>query len=160
MNLKELFRGTNGETSQNIAWTYTRLKECYELMDSSAQSIEVRTLSRKRLSNLHEIGAGLPEEDTFSSIDSVQSSLSLIRTALASEDVKTSTSASFSQQTKINSLPESSEKNYLLALLALRGDTGNQGCLNALRFLERAIGEEPSNIIYRTLAEAIHRAVD
>ena len=137
--------------------SYARLKECHELVADLAPSGEVRQLSAKRLDSLEAYPVDIGLTDTG---DSVQTSISLIREALSIEDVGTPLDSVFPRQSEINSLPESPLRQYFLALLSLRGNTGNQGCINALRYLERALASEPANIVYRALYEAIADAID
>ena len=160
MNLTELLGGSSGASSENTVWLYTRLKECYELTVASTSSNEVRTLVNQRLDNLTAIGESFPDTGLTDTGNTVQSSVSLIREAFSIEDDSAPLNSGFPRQLEINALPESPEKQYFLALLSLRSNTGNQGCLNALRYLENAINQEPANIIYRTLAEAIHGAIE
>ena len=160
MNLANLLGGNESVSSDAATWLYIRLKECYESILLSADSDEVRSLTKQRLDNLNKIGRGLQDTGTTDTGNTVQSSLSAIREALSVEDVSVPINSGFPRQSEINALPESPEKQYLLALLSLRGNTGNQGCVNALRYLESAINQDPANIVYRTLAEAIHDAID
>ena len=161
MNFTGLFGDNNDSRPEIAVWLYTRLKECYELTAESATSEEVRILAQQRLRNLISISEGLPDSTaiTYTGI-TVQSSVSMIREALSNEDDSVPFTNGFPRLSEFNALPDSPVKQYFLALLSLRSDTGNQGCSNALRQLESAMNQEPWNIIYRTLAEAIYDAVD
>ena len=160
MNLTEMLGSSSGASSETMVWLYTRLKECYELIIDSADSNEVRALAKQRFDNLTAIGDGFFDIDLTDTGNTVQSSISLIREALSIEEDNAPLNSGFSRQSEINALPESSEKQYVFALLSLRSNTGNFGCLNALRYLENAISQEPANIVYRTLAETIHDAIE
>ncbi|MCL2672278.1 MAG: hypothetical protein FWF10_09640 [Clostridiales bacterium] len=155
MNLSELL-GVSGASAENAIWLYTRLRECYELAANTADSAEARNLAHQRLHNLRRFGEGFPDTGLTDTGKSTQTSLSVIRETLSLEDERGSLNTPFPRQAEINALPESAEKLYLLALLSLRGDNGAQGCANALQYLEGALSLEPANIIYRTLAAALH----
>lgn len=160
MDLAGSLGDTHGASSDNANWLYLKLRECYESILDSSDSVEVRTLVMQRLNNLRSIGGELSDAVITDTGKTVQSSISTIREALSVESDSTTLNSNFPQQSEINALPESPEKQYFFALLSLRSSTDNQGCLDALRYLESAISQDSENIIYRTLVEIIHDAID
>ena len=71
--------------------------------------------------------------------------------ALSDETIGGSISSVFSKQAEVNTMPESAEKNYILALLALRSGMNDEGRIAAINYLIKAHEESPNDPRIRTL---------
>ena len=71
--------------------------------------------------------------------------------ALSEETIGGVISSVFSKQAEVNAMPESAEKNYILALLALRSGMNDEGRIAAIDYLIKAHEDSPNDPRIRTL---------
>ena len=125
------------------------IEECYSLSIKSVNNEIAKNLISDRLRNSKKIEKNIQYQ---SKPDSVQEKFTLALLELSSESIGGSPSGFFSKQSDVNDMEECAEKNYLLALLALRSEMNEEGRIQAGKYLDRALAQSPNDPRIRTLA--------
>lgn len=133
------------------------LKECYTLaaqyeVNSTAQEI-LRSRGRK-ISIPH---GYIPDSNNITLPYSIQQAVSNVLYALTMEDAVGMASDSFRLQHEISAMPNCGDKEYLLALLALRNGRNESQRLEALRHISLALSYSPNDPRYIALADILQQ---
>ncbi len=133
-----------------------QLKECYELAALYANDEMAKNVLHKKIKRIE-----IPEDCYMSDQDDAvyhESEMQIISDAmyeLALEGNVSSSDTGFKYKEKIDSLPESGEKEYVLALLSLRKGTTESNRIEALEHLTAALSYAPNDPRLLTLARVL-----
>lgn len=124
------------------------LKECYSISERMVSNENAKDLIHSRTVNSEKYKCDnqfdvkpFSEEEMFGDI----------LLALSEETIGGVISSVFSKQAEVNAMPESAEKNYILALLALRSGMNDEGRIAAIDYLIKAHEDSPNDPRIRTL---------
>lgn len=151
------------------------LRECYELAADAAGTEEEREILRERaagctgvaggavcLAEQGEPGAVCLAEQGAAGADALQPDAGFserLMRAVVSLSLTAEGYESVVDPGKVNgalaALPDSAEKEYLLALAALRGERGNAARVAAVRHISRALALAPGDPRCQALAEVL-----
>ena len=122
-----------------------QLKECYELAVLYANDEMAKNVLREKAKLIEIPTDYIPTQDDAVYMESEMQILSDAMYALALEGSTSSLNAGFKYKNKIDSLPESGEKEYMLALLSLRKGTAESNRIEALGHLMAALAYTPND---------------
>lgn len=148
-----------GTVNNSIKDHASLLKECYELAEQIVSTDEAREVIRSRKRKVIASKDFKLASDNINYPNSFQQIVSSITSALAREGAAVAARESFSFQSELNALPDSADKEYLLALFSLRNGTNETQQVDALRHITVAISRSPNDPRYLALAEVL-QAVD
>lgn len=139
--------------------TYGQLKECYELAVRFENNDKAKDVIREKIKRLEDQEDNIIQEyaDTFYSKHEMEI-LSEIICVLASEDFMSSHNSDITFYHKINSVPDSAEKEFVLALLSLRSGTNETQRLEAVRHLSAALNNSPDDPRFIALFTVLQEA--
>lgn len=124
------------------------LEECYSISEKYATNTDAKELLHERLIGSQKCKSKNPIESIpFSDEVTFDKALLL----LSSESIYDNKTGTFSLQAEINSMSDCAEKNYLLALLALRSRMDDEGRIEAINYLNAAHNYSPNDPRIRTL---------
>lgn len=132
-----------------------QLKECYELAAQFEKMDTARAILREKAKKINipknytPVQAGATYEETEMQI------ISEAIYELSLEGFAASENTGFKYAHKINSLQSSAEKEYVLALLALRNGTTETQRLDALKHISMALIYSPNDPRYIALASVL-----
>lgn len=132
-----------------------QLKECYDLavqfekLDTAKDILREKSKKIDIPKNYIAIQANAAYEESEMQI------VSEAIYGLSLEGFAAPKNAEFKYAHKINNLPSSAEKEYVLALLALRNGTNETQRLDALRHITVALGYSPDDPRYIALASVL-----
>lgn len=133
------------------------LKECYTLAAQYEANGTARDILRSRGRKISIPDGYIPDGSNITLPTSTQQAVSNIIYALTMEGTAGTTSESFSAQHEISSMPNCGDKEYLLAILALRNGRSETQRLEALRHVSLALSYSPNDPRYITLAEILQQ---
>lgn len=139
--------------------TYDQLKECYELAVRFEKNDKAKDVIREKIKRLEDQKDNIIQEyaDTIHSEHEMEI-LSDIICVLASEDSTYSDNLEMMFSHKINSVPDSAEKEFVLALLSLRSGTNETQRLEAVRHLSAALNYSPDDPRFIALVTVLQEA--
>ena len=124
------------------------LEECYSISEQNVSSEIAKDLIHSRLVKSKTTTQNNPiAEKPFSNEEVFGDAL----LALSNETINEVSGNVFSKQADVNAMQESAEKNYLLALLALRSGMNDEGKVSAIEYLLKAHNDSPNDPRIRTL---------
>lgn len=124
------------------------LEECYSISERNVRSEIAKDLIHSRLVKSKKVTQNNPiAGKPFSNEEAFADAL----LALSNETINETSSSVFSKQAEVNAMVESAEKNYLLALLALRSGMNDEGRIAAIEYLLKAHNDSPNDPRIRTL---------
>ena len=132
------------------------LKECYTLAVQYEENGAARNILRARGKKISIPDGYVPDGNNITLPTSTQQTVSNIIYALTMEGTGTTTD-SFSAQHEISSIPNCGDKEYLLAIMALRSGRSETQRLEALRHVSLALSYSPNDPRYITLAEILQQ---
>ena len=127
------------------------LKECYDLAGRHAPQEGARDVLRGKSAQIDLPGNYVPAQND---VDYPQTEMQVISEAmfkLTLEGYAASGGDEFSLSYKVNALPSSAEKEYFLALMALRNGMNESRRTEALRHLSLALAKAPNDPRYIAL---------
>ncbi len=131
------------------------LKECYDLASQYEKHDGARDILREKSKQIKIPNDYVPvQEDAVYRETEMQIVTEAIY-GLTLEGFAASDNSVFRYAHKINNLPSSAEKEYILALLALRGGTNETHRLEALKHITIALGYSPDDPRYLALASVL-----
>lgn len=135
-----------------------QLKECYELASQFEKLDTAKEVLREKSKKLD-----IPMNYSPVQTDAVyqETEMQIVSEALyqlSLEGFSASEKSTFKNAHKINSLPNSAEKEYVLALLSLRNGTNESQRLDALRHISVALSFSPNDPRFITLASVLQEA--
>ena len=133
------------------------LKECYTLAAQYEANGAARDILRARGRKISIPDGYIPDGSNITLPNSTQQTVSNIIYALTMEGAAGITSDSFRAQHEISSMPNGGDKEYLLAILALRNGRSETQRLEALRHVSLALSYSPNDPRYKTLAEILQQ---
>lgn len=131
------------------------LKECYALAAQYEGNDAARDILRSRERKISISNGYVPDGSNITLPYSTQQVVSNIIYALTMEGAAGTTFDSFRAQHEISSMPNCGDKEYLLAILALRNGRSETQRLEALRHVSLALSYSPNDPRYITLAEIL-----
>ena len=140
------------------------LRECYELAADAAGTEEEREILRERAAGCTGVAGGAVclAEQGAAGADALQPDAGFserLMRAVVSLSLTAEGYESVVDPGKVNgalaALPDSAEKEYLLALAALRGERGNAARVAAVRHISRALALAPGDPRCQALAEVL-----
>lgn len=137
-----------------------QLKECYELASQFEKLDIAKNVLRDKAKKLD-----IPTNYAPVQTDAVyqETEMQIVSEALYEltlEGFAASEKTGFKYAYKINNLPASAEKEYLLTLLALRNGTNETQRLDAIRHLSVALSFSPNDPRFIALAKVLQEAGD
>lgn len=133
------------------------LKECYTLAAQYEANGEARDILRSRGRKIAIPDGYIPDGSNITLPTSTQQAVSNIIYALTMEGASDTPSDSFRSQHEISSMPNCGDKEYLLAIMALRNGRSETQRLEALRHVSLALSYSPNDPRYITLAEILQQ---
>lgn len=134
---------------------YFQLKECYDLAAQFEKSNAAKNVLREKLKRLPFPKNNIPLQITVSYPETEMQILSEAVYELANESVNTAGRTAFKYTDKINALPNSAEKEYVLALLSLRSGTDVTHQLDAHKHISAALRYSPNDPRYIALSNIL-----
>lgn len=132
-----------------------QLKECYELATQFEKLTPAQDVLREKSKKIDIPRNYIPVQADATYEESEMQIVSEATYSLTLEGFTASESTGFKYSHKINNLPSSAEKEYVLALLALRNGTNETQRLDALRHISVALSYSPNDPRYITLASVL-----
>ncbi len=133
------------------------LKECYTLAAQYEANSAARDILRSRGRKISIPDGYIPDGSNITLPTSTQQAVSNIIYALTMEGTAGTTSDSFRAQHEIFTMPNCGDKEYLLAIMALRNGRRETQRLEALRHVSLALSYSPNDPRYITLAEILQQ---
>lgn len=133
------------------------LKECYTLAAQYEANGAAHDILRSRGRKISIPDGYIPNGSNITLPDSTQRAVSNIIYTLTMEGATDTTSDSFRAQNEVSSMPNCGDKEYLLAVLALRSGRSETHRLEALRHVSLALSYSPNDPRYITLAEILQQ---
>ena len=124
------------------------LKECYLLSEKNVKSEVAKDLIHSRLVSSEKIKSKNPIDEKPFSNEEIFNNVLL---ALSDEAIDSTSNDVFPKLAEVNAMMESAEKNYILALLALRSGMNDKGRIAAIDYLIKAHDDSPNDPRIRTL---------
>lgn len=134
------------------------LNECYTLSSTVEQDNDSQKLLREKADKIDVPSEYIPLFPDASYNESEMQILTKAIRALAGEGYVSSSTDDSQTFFKVSQLPESAEKEYVLALLSLRNSTNETQRLAALQHLSIALSYSPDDPRYITLSQIIKEA--
>ena len=131
------------------------LIECYTMALKNESHYEIRSILEEKLHRLNslQINRTEPKEPVVET--TVMQKFCEITEALSQTDDSIDLNI---YKTKIESMPECSEKHYLLAVVELAEGRDEQHRINASKQIAECLKYEPYNLVYRMLANILLEA--
>ncbi len=133
------------------------LKECYTLAAQYEANSAARDILRSRGRKISIPDGYVPDGNNITLPYSTQQAVSNVIYALTMEGAAGATSGSFRSQHEISAMPNCGDKEYLLALLALRSGRSESQRLEALRHISLALSYSPNDPRYIALADILQQ---
>ncbi len=133
-----------------------QLKECYDLATQFEALDTARDVLREKSKKIDLPNNYIPVQADATYQETEMQVVSEAIYALSLEGFAASENTGFRYAHKINSLSSSGEKEYVLALLALRNGTNETQRLDALRHISVALSYSPNDPRYIALAGVLH----
>lgn len=131
------------------------LKECYELAANYEADSVARGILRSKGQKISILDGYIPDGNNITLPYSIQQTVSNVIYALTMEGRTAKDPNSFRSQHEISAMPNCGDKEYLLALLALRNGRSESQRLEALRHIRLALSYSLDDPRYRMLAEIL-----
>lgn len=135
-----------------------QLKECYDLAAQFEKLDTARSVLRERSKKIDIPENYIPVQANASYPESEMQVVSEAIYGLTLEGFAASENTGFKYAHKIDGLPDSAEKEYVLALLSLRNGTNETQRLEALRHISVALSYSPNDPRYIALADILKDA--
>lgn len=135
-----------------------QLKECYELATQFETLDTAKDILRERSKNLDIPMNYAPVQTDASYQETDKQIVSEAIYGLTLEGFSASEKAGFRYAHKIDNLPSSAEKEFVLALLSLRNGTNETQRLDALRHISIALSFSPNDPRFIALASVLQEA--
>lgn len=135
-----------------------QLKECYELAVLHVNDEMAKNVLREKAKSIEIPKDYIPVQEEVSYQETEMQILSDALYELTLEGNASSTNSVFKYRSKIESLPDSGEKEYILALLCLRNGTGETNRIKALDHLMTALTFAPNDPRFVALARILEEA--
>lgn len=135
-----------------------QLKECYELAAQYETNDAAQSVLREKAKKIDIPMNYVPVQADASYQESTMQIVSEAMYGLSLEGFSASENSGFKYSHKINSLPGSGEKEFVLALLSLRNGTNETHRIEALGHISSALGYSPNDPRYITLARVLQDA--
>lgn len=132
-----------------------QLKECYDLATQFEHLDIAKEILREKSKRIDIPKNYVPVQADASYPESEMQIVSEAVYGLTLEGFIGSESTGFKYSHKINNLPSSAEKEYVLALLSLRNGTNETQRLEALRHISVALSYSPNDPRYIALASVL-----
>ena len=132
-----------------------QLKECYELAAQYEKLDIARAILREKSKRIELPNNYIPVQTDEYYPETDMQILSEVIYGLSLEGFTASENSGSKYTYKINNLPNSAEKEYVLALLALRNGTNETQRLEALRHISMALSFSPDDPRYIALASVL-----
>lgn len=132
-----------------------QLKECYDLAAQFERLDIARDVLREKSKKIDIPKNYIPVQADATYTETEMQIISEALYGLSLEGFAASENSGFRYAHKINSLPSSAEKEYVLALLALRNGTNETQRLDALRHISVALDYSPNDPRYIALASVL-----
>lgn len=132
-----------------------QLKECYDLAVQFVKLDIAKDVLREKSKKIDFPKTYASEQTNAKYVETEMQIISEALYELTLEGFVASESTGFKYAYKINSLPESAEKEYLMALLALRNGTNETQRLDAMRHISVALSYSPDDPRYIALANVL-----
>lgn len=132
-----------------------QLKECYDLATEFEKLDIARDVLRERSKKIDIPENYVPLQAEISYQETEMQIVSEAIYGLTLEGFAASESSDFKYVHTINNLPNSAEKEYVMALLALRNGTNETQRLDALRHISVALSYSPNDPRYIALANVL-----
>lgn len=133
------------------------LKECYTLAAQYESNAAARDILRSRGRKISIPDGYIPDGSNITLPNSTQQAVSNVIYALTMEGAAGTASDSFREQHEISAMPNCGDKEYLLAILALRNGRNETQRLEAMRHVSLALSYSPNDPRYITLAEILQQ---
>lgn len=135
-----------------------QLKECYDLAAQFEKLDTARDVLRKKSKRIDIPENYIPLQADAAYHETEMQIVSEALYRLSLEGFAASENTRFEYAHKINNLPSSGEKEYVLAVLALRNGTDETQRIEALRHISVALGYSPNDPRYIALASVLQDA--
>ena len=132
-----------------------QLKECYELATQFEKLDTARDVLREKSKKIDIPQNYVPVQADATYQETEMQIVSEAIYGLSLEGFAASENSGFKYAHKINNLPSSAEKGFVLALLALRSGTNETQRLEALRHISVALSYSPNDPRYIALASVL-----
>ena len=132
-----------------------QLKECYELATQFEKLDTARDVLREKSKKIDIPQNYVPVQADATYQETEMQIVSEAIYGLSLEGFAASENSGFKYAHKINNLPSSAEKEFVLALLALRSGTNETQRLEALRHISVALSYSPNDPRYIALASVL-----
>lgn len=132
-----------------------QLKECYELATQFEKLDTARNVLREKSKKIDIPQNYVPVQADATYQETEMQIVSEAIYGLSLEGFAASENSGFKYAHKINNLPSSAEKEFVLALLALRSGTNETQRLEALRHISVALSYSPNDPRYIALASVL-----
>lgn len=132
-----------------------QLKECYDIATQFEKLDTARDILRKKSKKIDIPKNYIPVQADATYQETEMQVVSEAIYALSLEGFAASENTGFKYAHKTNNLPFSAEKEYVLALLALRNGTNETQRLDALRHISVALSYSPNDPRYIALANVL-----
>ena len=133
------------------------LKECYTLAAQYEANGAARNILRSRGNKISIPDGYIPDGSNITLPTSTQQTVSNIIYALTMEGAAGTTSDSFKAQHELSSMPDCEDKEYLLAIMALRNGRSETQRLEALKHVRLALSYSPDDPRYIALAKILQQ---
>lgn len=135
-----------------------QLKECYDLATQFETHDTAKDVLREKSKKIDMPKNYVPVQADATYQETDMQIISEAIYGLTLEGFAASENTGFRYAYKINNLPNSAEKEYVLALLALRNGTSETQRLEALRHVSAALDYSPNDPRYIALASVLQDA--
>ena len=132
-----------------------QLKECYDLATQFEKLDTARDVLREKSKKIDISKNYIPVQEDTTYEETEMQIVSEAIYGLTLEGFAASENTGFKYAHKINNLPSSAEKEYVMALLALRNGTNETQRLDALRHISVALSYSPNDPRYIALATVL-----
>lgn len=132
-----------------------QLKECYDLATQFEKLDTAKDVLRERSKKIDIPKNYVPVQADAAYEETEMQIVSEAIYALTLEGFAASENIGFKYAHKINNLPSSAEKEYVMALLALRNGTNETQRLDALKHISVALSYSPNDPRYIALATVL-----
>lgn len=129
-----------------------QLKECYDIALRFEQNDIARSIITEKFKGIDIPRNYIPVQLESTHKETEMQVISEILYELSLEGLASPENRPLKSAHKINSLPSSGEKEYILALLALRSGTNESQRIDALRHITAALSYSPNDPRYVTFA--------
>lgn len=133
------------------------LKECYMFAAQYESNNAARDILYARGRKIVVPDRSVLDENHITIPYSTQRAVSNVFHALTKEGTPGKISAEFGLQDEISSMPNCGDKEYLLAILALRNGRGKAEQIEALRHIGAALSYSPNDPRYFTMAKVLQQ---